>query len=144
MDVKAQMNRTRHLVDVLPACTLSANGAELNLSFVYSEKRHSSHDQAFLTSTHAPSARFSQISQGGNRQAIALDAETSHYRLGNGRNVGMVAKSFPGVHIADVQLDHRHASPLDGIMQRNTGVGVGTGVKITPASWPAAWARPAS
>lgn len=30
MDIKAQMYRTRHLVDVLPASTLSTHGRELN------------------------------------------------------------------------------------------------------------------
>ncbi len=44
----------------------------------------------------------------------------------------MVAKRLAGKHVANVQLQQRHACALDGIHQRNAGVRIGTGVQNHP------------
>src|SRR5438094_2641063 len=49
----------------------------------------------------------------GDRQRIAIDAETDDDGLRDGRQPRVMAKRLAGVHVGDVQFDHWHVRALD-------------------------------
>lgn len=69
---------------------------------------------------------FEQSFQG---ESISIDAKANDDAVGNGRNEGVVAELFARVDVRDVYLDGRDRHSLDGIVDGNGGVGIGTGVE---------------
>ena len=64
----------------------------------------------------------------GDRQPIAVDAETRKHRDGGHGGEGVVTEALAGVDIADVHLDGGDRHRLQRVMQCDRGMGIGAGV----------------
>lgn len=61
-------------------------------------------------------------------KAIAINAKPANLTDGNGGNVGVVAKGFPLMNVAEMHLDCGKTHSGDRISDGNTGMGQGTRV----------------
>ena len=62
-------------------------------------------------------------------KAVTVDAETNDDAVGDGRDEGVVAELFTRVNIRDVYLDGGDGYSLDGIVDGDGSMGVGSGVE---------------
>jgi hypothetical protein len=74
---------------------------------------------------------------------VAVHAEPRYYPGGRGGDERVAPEFLAGVHVGDVALDQPELRSLDGIVQRERGVGVGTGLVAGPGPGGAVAWRPA-
>lgn len=60
--------------------------------------------------------------------AIAINAKTADLANRYRCNVGVMAKGFPPVDVAEMNFNRRQRHPCDRIPQRHAGVGIGAGI----------------
>ena len=91
------------------ALKLHRSGCKVALSYMADTKAEVLH----LMEQNGMDAAFAAEVDVRNEEEITAFIKAAHDGLGRCGDVGMVAKGFARMHVADVQFDQRHARALD-------------------------------
>ena len=67
-----------------------------------------------------------------DREPVAVDSKTGKCRKGGHGGEGMMTEAFASVDVADMHFDCWNLHRLQGVMQRNRGMGIGPGIDDDP------------